>query len=296
MSTDPAPVETGQATPEPGAAPEPQATPEPPAPWYGDLAPDQKGYVENKGWKGVEDVLTSYRNLEKLHGVPADKLLRLPDDPAKMGEVWDKLGRPEAPDKYTMALPEEMKDSVYERMSAKAHEAGLSDAQFQALQVEFKDVAEALQTERGEKVAADLESWKSSHAADFQNVQNLMRKAGITQDEVQKAMNGDSAAWYGALAKVASRMGEGSMIEGDGGQQFTISPEAAQQKVDQMMGDKAFTDRLYSEDKKVREAAAAERRPYMEIIANAKSGGGDGEAERLRAENARLQAELRRRA
>jgi hypothetical protein len=37
-----------------------------PAPWYSD---EHKPYVEGKGWKGPNDVITSVRNLETLVGM-----------------------------------------------------------------------------------------------------------------------------------------------------------------------------------------------------------------------------------
>src|SRR4051812_22872278 len=65
------------------------------APWYGGVADAElRGFAELKGWKSPDDALVSYRNLEKLQGVPPERLLKLPekaDDPA-WSEIHGKLG------------------------------------------------------------------------------------------------------------------------------------------------------------------------------------------------------------
>lgn len=289
MSTDPAPIE-GQAETPPVEVSSP----------FGELNDDLKGYVENKGWKDTGAILESYRNLERLRGVPEERLLRLPEDPKDMGDVWNRLGRPETADGYTAVLGEDLRDGVYDRMSGAAHAAGLTDAQWQSLQTEFAAAAGDVQQQQAEGYAAAFEEWKGAHAQDFQRVRNLMQAVGASQEDMAAAMNGDAAAFYGTLAKVAARMGEQPAADGfddpgTAGGSFNISPQAAQQKIDSMMSDQKYLDRLYHNDPKVREAAAAEKRRYHEIVAKGKEAG-PLSAHELQNENARLRAELRRRA
>ncbi len=304
MAIEPAPAPAGQAQPEPtpgavpGAVPDPVAAPTP-APEntpFGAVDAELQAYIDNKKWTSPADAINAYKNLEGFRGVPEDRLLKLPTDqadPEGMGEVWDRLGRPEAADKYTLALPEEMKDSVYDHMATAAHTAGLTDAQFQGMQKEFAAAAETLQQQRNEAVAADLETWKASNQQDFSNVQQLMNAAQITPDEMAAALSGDSAAFYGTLAKVASRMGErpAAGLDSSGGGKFGMTPEQAQQKIAAMNADPAFQARLNSDDAKVRLAAAAERRPFMQV-----ANPGTGTPSELDVANqriAQLQAELR---
>lgn len=117
-----APVETApiapETTPAPTdfpslkAAPEPTpaapATPAaPPAPsWVEGMSSDEKAYIAAKGWdkegKGPGDILKSYRNLERLRGVEADRLAKIPDwsKPEEVAEFRTRLGVPESADKY----------------------------------------------------------------------------------------------------------------------------------------------------------------------------------------------------
>ena len=297
MSDDPAAAGAAQANltythPVDQPAPDPAPAPAPASPWD-TLPEDAKGYVQNKGWKEPADLLESYRNLEKLRGVPPEKLLRLPDDPKDMGQVYDRLGRPDAPDKYTVAIPEGEKDAVFTEMAAAAHAAGLSDDQFKGLQTKFAEVSQKLMQERSEAVARGLDEWKQAHPADFNNVRHLSQMVGIGEQDMASAMAGDAAAFYGVLAKVASRLGEAPAVPGDTKPGFQMTPAQARDRLDSMMTDDKYLERLYHDDPKVRETAAAEKRPLHAIIADAEAQAPNRMAE-LEAENARLKAQMRR--
>ena len=283
----------GPAVPGQGSPGSATSAPDPFAGWDA----DDLAFVRNKGWAGDDglnssELLKSYRNLESLRGVPDDKLLRLPDDPANMGEVYDKLGRPEAADKYTVKVEGTLKDAVFDRMANRAHEAGLSDAQFSALQEEFATASTELQNARQEEFDNKFETWKQQNPADFQNVVNMNKAIGVSEDVMTAAINGDSSAFYGVLATVARAMGEVPSVSGEKAAPIgQMSPADAQLKIDQMMGDKAFTDRYFHDDRKVREAAANEIRGYHVIVGDAEAKGQDVDA--LAAENAQLRARQR---
>ena len=97
-SPEGAPGGTG-ATPEPSAAAAAAgASGQPPAAGSGSgdgaaafdwskqgLDNDAMALVNDRQWKGIPDVLSSYRNLEKLTGVPPERILKLPgaNDPVE---------------------------------------------------------------------------------------------------------------------------------------------------------------------------------------------------------------------
>lgn len=123
MPTTPATTET--AAPAEGAAPSSfapltavPAAPTPAAPsaptWTDGFSADELAYIESKGWhkegKGPADVLRSYRNIERLRGVDAERLVRLPDwsKPDEVAEYRTRIGVPESAEKYEnheVALP-----------------------------------------------------------------------------------------------------------------------------------------------------------------------------------------------
>lgn len=120
------------------AEPTPAAPPAaPPAPaWVDGLSADEKAYIASKGWdkegKGPGDILKSYRNLERLRGVEADRLAKIPDwsKPEEVAEFRARLGVPESPDKYEspeVALPSGVLDASM--IAPISHELGLTQPQ-----------------------------------------------------------------------------------------------------------------------------------------------------------------------
>ena len=102
--------------------------------------PATKAWAEAKGLQNgsFENVLGSYHNLEKIIG--ADRAGRtitvLGDDPTpeERDTYFNKLGRPESATDYSVTLPEGVTDDTrLTMMRNKAHELGISDAQFSGL-------------------------------------------------------------------------------------------------------------------------------------------------------------------
>lgn len=116
-----------------------QAQPETQA-WYQghDFADEDIGFIQNKGWDSPVKAIEAYKNLEKFHGVPADQIIKLPKDFSEDGAldpIYDKLGRPESPDKYEVTLPEGVQVDEQRLNMAKevGHKIGLNNQQIQAL-------------------------------------------------------------------------------------------------------------------------------------------------------------------
>lgn len=109
------------------------------AEWFGSFEGEDLGYIQNKGWnneEGISKMLNSYKNLEKMKGVPEDRLLKLPEgeDPESWGKIYEKLGKPEKADGYnTEAIREEFKDTVdsdrLDWFGKTAHELNLTKKQ-----------------------------------------------------------------------------------------------------------------------------------------------------------------------
>lgn len=104
--------------------------------WYEGADADTIGFVQNKKWDTPLKAVEAYRNLEKFHGVPAEQIVKLPpaDDVEAWGKVYNRLGRPETPDKYGLdgvKVPEgqEIIKDFLEGFDQKAHAAGLTKAQ-----------------------------------------------------------------------------------------------------------------------------------------------------------------------
>jgi hypothetical protein len=113
-STTAAPAAT--ATNASAPSPTPSAATSTPAPvtteWTTGLNDDLKSYVQTKGFKDTTAVLESYRNMEKLHGVPAERILKIPDnlDTPEGRAIFEKLGAPKDPKDYKIEIPKEHGD------------------------------------------------------------------------------------------------------------------------------------------------------------------------------------------
>lgn len=119
---------------EPAAPAAPAAAPAPS--WVEGMSADEKAYIAAKGWdkegKGPGDILKSYRNLERLRGVEADRLAKIPDwsKPEEVAEFRTRMGVPESADKYEspeVALPNGVLDASL--IAPISHELGLTQPQ-----------------------------------------------------------------------------------------------------------------------------------------------------------------------
>lgn len=247
--TDTAAPEDGQAAPETGAV----------TSWTDGLPDDARGYVENKGWKGPQDLLSSYQNLEKLRGVPENKLLRMPDDPAAKGAmdpIYKVLGRPETPDLYTNALGDGFDAETFKAAAAKAHELGISDKAFAGMQEVMAEQAAAVSTRQEESAAAAFDQWKASNPDGYNNAARVMGELGMVEDQIAAMLAGDKTAIYDFAAKVGARTAEKPIVHGgDKADGFTHTPASARAKVAELMADEAFMKQYLHDSPAIRQPA-----------------------------------------
>lgn len=111
-------------------------------PWTDGLTPEEIGHAQNKGWATLEGdaaiktVYQSYRGLEKLRGVPSERVLTLPEnlnDEAAVKPLFHKLGVPETADKYDFtsikgADGKELPAETVALLRGMAHVAGTTQA------------------------------------------------------------------------------------------------------------------------------------------------------------------------
>jgi hypothetical protein len=109
------------------------------ADWRAGLESELSDLVRQKGWRSAKDVLTSYRNLEKMLGGDRMALPAKDADAEAWGPVWDKLGRPADPAGYALSAPD---GAEYDGPAAQwfrdtAFEQGLTQTQAQKLHDAF---------------------------------------------------------------------------------------------------------------------------------------------------------------
>lgn len=271
MTDDPAaapPVEPPAATPPTG---DPPATP--PSDWTSGIEDaDLKGYAENKGWETPSDLLNSYKNLEKLRGVPAEQIVQWPDDPSNreaMMPVYAKMGMPEQADGYTRVLDDSFNSEVFGSLAEQAHQLGLGDGQFQGLQQTFAEQTAALMQQQEDEAVQEFDTWQTSNPDGFQAAARVMAEVGMTEEQVEGVLNGSKADLYDFLAKVGGRTGESTIVPGDPsmGEGFNMSKDAAQAKISELMADETFMRQYTNSSKAVRGPAIERITKLQQIVA-----------------------------
>lgn len=254
--TEQAPVAEGQASAPPAQGQATQA-------WYEghNFAPEDIGFIQNKGWDDPVKPIQAYKNLEKFHGVPADQLIKLPknfEDPGALDPVYDRLGRPASPDKYEIKLPEGVKVDEGRLKAARevGHKLGLNTKQMQAL-AEFDanymgEAMKAFEAERTQKMEADLKGLEKEWGTHFEERAELGRRfvrnslpAGIDKEATLSAI--ENAIGTALTLKLFANAGEKTMREhnvpdssGDRPFGYTKEQAAADKKslMDELKADK----------------------------------------------------------
>ena len=216
--------------PTPAPAPAPAPAPEPAAfDWAKQgLDAETSGYVTNKGWKGVGDLLGSYRNLEKLHGAGPERLVVLPGDdkPESWGPVYDKLGRPKEAKGYEIPMPKEGGDEgLANWFRGVAYENGLSARQAKSMIEKWNEhvggLAKTSTEATAQKHAAEVTTlrteWGSSFDANAKLVDRAAEAFGMKAEHVNalKTAMGPAGAMK-FLHAVGSKLGvDASFVSGD---------------------------------------------------------------------------------
>lgn len=245
--------------------------------WTATMAPDLKGYVQNKGFKDPASAIDSYRNLEKLMGAPKERLLRLPekdDDAAGWGEIYNRLGRPTDAKGYDLKVPEGADPAFNEWAKSTFHEAGLTAKQAQLVNDkynEFQNGTATAQKESYETKVADEErtlkkDWGTAYADNEKLAQKAARQFGITAEQVDKL---EQTMGYASLMKfmhaIGSKVGEDSFVSASGKKSGfgNLTPEAAKNQIQTFMQDKSWVAKYTEGDREAR--GTMER---LQIMAN----------------------------
>lgn len=260
-----APADAGQA---PGQGNPPASDANTNKPWYDGLGlkDEDVGYIQNKKWQSPIDVITGYKNLEKFHGVPADQLIKLPkdfNDEKAMGEVYNRLGRPDNPDGYEYKAADGIKldEGRMKWTSSLSHKLGLNKAQYKALidaTIEYEGgIASEAQKEIERITGEQLEGLKKEWGNAFTEREELGKRAVrafLPGDADQKSALMESiegaigtAAMLKLFANIGEKMGEDKIHSGDGDRPFGYTPQQAKADREQLMselGDPANKARL----------------------------------------------------
>jgi len=238
------------------------------------LDTDSMALVNDRQWKGVPDVLTSYRNLEKLIGVPPERIIKLPGDkdPAdSWGNVYDRLGRPKAATDYKIPVPEGDSGEFAKTIAPIFHEAGLSQAQVSKIAErhnalmgeQIKKSTEAAKAAQEREIVELKSEWGHDYEKNNDTVDRAAAAFGMTKEHataLKQAMGPKAAMKF--LHAIGSKIAvEGQFVAGEkggGGGFESMTPEIAQAKITLNVKDRSFMERFNSADPVVRGDARKE--------------------------------------
>lgn len=163
-------------------------------PWH---HADHATLVQSKGWKGPDDAIRSYAELEKFRGAPADRLLMLPERPdaPEWADVRKRVGwaAPDKPEDYGVTVPDGYPKEYANRISSAAHKLGVPKDTLLAIAKENEAIGKELVAQQTQLVTdrlskADTEM-QTKYGAKYGEIKELMtreyQRLGIPPEMVE---------------------------------------------------------------------------------------------------------------
>lgn len=229
--------------------------------WYSTIEDaDLRGYAENKGFKDPAAVLQSYRHLEKMQGVPPERILKLPEagDDAGMLEVRKRLGfaPPETAAEYGLDKLEGFDPEFLKFAGEQFHKAGLPADVVGSTMGEIgaflKKAEEDYNANRAAKDHAEMAALEKEWGAQGTELKALAERAanefkgqvGLDDNDMQALVESLGPAKFNKLfAAIGSTTGEAKFVVGSGADSGTMSPDAAAARMNQLLNDQAWVKR-----------------------------------------------------
>lgn len=247
---------TPAAAAPPAAAPPatpPQATG---TEWTSGLSDDLKGFVQTKGFQAPKDVIESFRNLEKLMGVPQERIVKLPDnmDGPEARAIWERLGAPKDAKEYNLEVPPEIGDKALAEWAAgEFHKLGMprkmAEGFIKAWNEKMVGTHKANQEAHTLAIKQAGDALQKEWGAAFEQNKNIAdaaaRKLEMSKDEIAglTAALGPEKTMK-ALYKLGLATGEHSFIMGQPAATGVMTPEQARHRIKELTTDRDFVGRL----------------------------------------------------
>lgn len=233
--------------------------------WAETFSPELKEYIANKGFKDPSMLLDSYINLEKLRGVPQERLLKLPEaaDSPEWGQVWSKLGRPDSPEGYGIEVPEKADPEFYNWAKSAFHKLNFTKDQATNLLTEFSQYSEGVKLTAQEKYKQQVseqelalkKEWGAAYHQNIAVAQEAVKKFGVPAeavDALEKTLGFDGVMKF--LSNIGSKLGESRFIAGNQGAGFSpenggiLTPDQAKARISSLKKDPTFVQRYVAGD------------------------------------------------
>lgn len=241
--------------------------------WHKDIAGEDLGYFQNRGWDKVDaktaaiNAGKAHREAEKLIGAPADKIVRLPNDPADK-EAWRqvqlRLGVPKDESGYDFKVIKHAdgSDLTADEQTAFAKQAlklGLRPAdalEFVSDTVKAGDTSKtAGSTEAAGKLAAEKSAlatnWGPNYEANMFVAKQAAGALGVKPEAIaalEKTIG--YAATMEMFRTIGTKIGEDRFVQNPalGGGTGAMTKEQAMERKSALMADKVWTQAYLNGD------------------------------------------------
>ena len=215
--------------------------------------PDElKGEPSLQSFDSVDKLAKSYVHARKMIGADPAQMLQLPkeDDAEGWDSVYERLGRPNAPDGYDFELGDgEQSDEVADFKNV-AHQLGLTNDQARNIlgiynQISQNDMAQ--EDEQFEQMNVEyLQDIQSEWGDSFNKNAELARRAftDFASEELMDVLRETGLSNHPEMLKTFARIGqvlsEDNVLPGTRGAIGSMTPVHAQESIDSKMSDKEF--------------------------------------------------------
>ena len=218
----------------------------------GILPDDLRGEPSLQSFDSVDKLAKSYVHARKMIGADPDQMLQLPkeDDAEGWDSVYERLGRPNAPDGYDFELGDgEQSDEVADFKNV-AHQLGLTNDQARNIlgiynQISQNDMAQ--EDEQFEQMNVEyLQDIQSEWGDSFNKNAELARRAftDFASEELMDVLRETGLSNHPEMLKTFARIGqvlsEDNVLPGTRGAIGSMTPVHAQESIDSKMADKEF--------------------------------------------------------
>ncbi len=241
----------------------------PPAPWYTGVEgvdAELTGHFQNRGWDKLAPpavavaAAKAHREAEKLIGVPATRLLRLPEDMANadgMKEVWSRLGKPADAKDYDLTTVKRgnapLDEKTQDFLRSVAFSTNLSKDGALRLAQEFAKFNDGLDSSSAADRAAALatekaelkKNWGANEAANNLVAAGAAKALGVSPEHLAALENVIGYAKVMEMFRtIGTKIGEDKFVTAPGGgSPGVMTRDGAVAKKAELMRDTAWTKR-----------------------------------------------------
>jgi hypothetical protein len=259
MPNDSAPVETADNAPEVSETITETSSDD----WRSTLSDDIKDDPNFSKFKDVNSLASSYINLQSHLG--RDKITK-PVTESDWDDVYEFLGRPETPEKYEVALPDELPDQIKSQFSEEnltsfkqeAHKLGLNSEQVKSLvawqagnmgsQYEAMNEMQGQSLEQGERALKD--EWGRAYDQNIDFAKKAFSEYGgdALAAKMESSGLGNDPDVLKAFANIAkATMADKDLVGPAPGAKHVMTPEEAKSEAATLMSHSAYMDRRHPE-------------------------------------------------